>query len=88
MTVFCEQADLEAFLRCETGFLDESAFQAELKRLRGKDIQFEFGCTPDRAFLDEKRASFDVVCCSAAVLSRLFPEAGTPFPKPSTPRSR
>ena len=44
VTVFCEQADLEAFLRCETGFLD-------------------------------KRASFDVVCCSAAVLSRLFPEA-------------
>ena len=75
VTVFCEQADLEAFLHCETGFLDESAFQAELKRLKGKDIQFEFGCTPDRAFLDEKRASFDVVCCSAAVLSRLFPEA-------------
>ena len=75
VTVFCEQADLEAFLKCETGFLDESAFQAELKRLKGKDIQFEFGCTPDRAFLDEKRASFDVVCCSAAVLSRLFPEA-------------
>ena len=75
VTVFCEQADLEAFLRCETGFLDESAFQAELKRLKGKDIQFEFGCAPDRAFLDEKRASFDVVCCSYSVLVCLFPEA-------------
>ena len=75
VTVFCEQADLEAFLRCETGFLDESAFQAELKRLKGKDIDFAFGCTPDRAFLDDKRASFDVVCCSSSVLARLFPEA-------------
>ena len=50
-TVFCEQGDLEAFLHCETEFLDEEAFSLELKRLKGKDIQFVFGCTLDEDFL-------------------------------------
>ena len=75
LTVFCEEADPESFLQCETAFLDEDAFRAELKRLKGKDIQFEFGCTIDRAFFEEKRAAFDVVCASPAVRQSLFPEA-------------
>ena len=41
ITVFCEQEDLASFLRCEAPFLDEEAFAAELKRLRGKDIQLK-----------------------------------------------
>ena len=44
ITVFCEQPDLENFLRCGTEFLDEEAFGLELKRLKGKDISFVFSC--------------------------------------------
>ena len=75
LTVFCEESDLESFLHTETDFLDEDAFRAELKRLKGKDIQFEFGCTIDRAFFEEKRAAFDVVCASPAVRKKVFPDA-------------
>ena len=75
ITVFCEQGDAEQFLRCETEFLDEEAFQMELKRLRGKDIQFEFGCEIDLAFLEEKREAYDVLCASETVRKGLFPKA-------------
>ena len=75
LTVFCEQADLASFLRSAAGFLNEEDFALELKRLRGKDIQFVFACAIDRAFVEEKRASFDVLSISEAVRSRLFPDA-------------
>ena len=75
LTVFCEQADLDAFLRCAAGFLDEEAFALELKRLRGKDIQFEFSCAIDRAFVEDKRAAFDVLCMSETVRTRLCPSS-------------
>ena len=74
-TVFCEEPDLEAFLRRGTDFLDESAFETELKRLKGKDIQFEFNCALTRDLLEEKRAAFDVLCASNEVAARLYPEA-------------
>ena len=77
LTVFCAEPDLESFLHSETDFLDEAAFAAELKRLKGKDIQFEFSCTLTKDFLEEKRAAFDVACCSADVLARLYPEASS-----------
>ena len=75
LSVFCEEADAERFLKSETGFLDEEAFRSELKRLQGMDIQFVFGCAIDRAFIEEKRAAFDVACASPAVREKLFPEA-------------
>ena len=75
LTVFCEEADLAAFLRCETDFLDETAFALELKRLKGKDIQFVFGCTLDESFVREKRADFDILCCSWPLLQKLRPGA-------------
>ncbi len=74
-TVFCGEADLEAFLRRGTDFLDESAFETELKRLKGKDIQFEFSCALTRELLEEKRGAFDVLCASNEVAARLYPEA-------------
>ena len=74
-TVFCEQEDLAAFLRCETEFLDDEALALELKRLKGKDIDFVFGCDITAAFLQEKRESFDIICASGAVLRRLYPGA-------------
>ena len=80
ITVFCEQEDLAAFLRCEAGFLDEEAFALELKRLKGKDIQFVFSCEFTRGFLEEKRGAFDVLCASESVAKRLFPEAA-PVPE-------
>ncbi|MBO7670559.1 MAG: 4Fe-4S dicluster domain-containing protein, partial [Oscillospiraceae bacterium] len=73
VTVFCEQGDPEAFLRCAAGFLDDEAFRLELDRLKGKDIQFSFGCRIDDAFLEEKRRSFDLVCVSESVLDALLP---------------
>ena len=72
-TVFCEQEDLSAFLRCETAFLDEEAFSLELKRLKGKDLDFVFSCEITGAFLEEKRRKFDVLCVSGAVVKKLFP---------------
>ena len=75
LTVFCGQDGPEAFLRAAAPFLDEAAFRAELKRLRGKDIRFEYNCTLDRAFFDSKRGDFDVVCASEAAAKAFFPEA-------------
>ena len=75
ITVFCEQPDLENFLRCGTEFLDEEAFGLELKRLNGKDISFVFSCSITADFLAEKRAAFDVLCISEAVFARLLPSA-------------
>ena len=43
LTVFCEEANLSAFLRAAAPFLDEMAFADELGRLKTKDICFEFG---------------------------------------------
>lgn len=75
ITVFCEEADLAGFLRSAAPFLDEEAFALELKRLRGKDIPFAFGCVLDRAFLEEKRSGADVLCASWELTERLFPAA-------------
>ena len=73
VTVFCEQENPEDFLRCAAGFLDDEAFRLELGRLKGKDIQFSFGCRIDAAFLEEKRQRFDMVCVSESILDALLP---------------
>ena len=73
VTVFCEQENPEDFLRCAAGFLDDEAFRMELGRLKGKDIQFSFGCRIDAAFLEEKRQRFDMVCVSESILDALVP---------------
>ena len=73
VTVFCEQENPEDFLRCAAGFLDDEAFRMELGRLKGKDIQFSFGCRIDAAFLKEKRQRFDMVCVSESILDALLP---------------
>ncbi len=75
VTVFCEQENPEDFLRCAAGFLDDEAFRLELGRLKGKDIQFSFGCRIDAAFLEEKRRSFDMVCVSESILDALLPDS-------------
>ncbi|MBQ1406370.1 MAG: 4Fe-4S dicluster domain-containing protein [Oscillospiraceae bacterium] len=75
VTVFCEQENPEEFLRCAAGFLDDEAFRLELGRLKGKDIQFSFGCRIDAAFLEEKRRSFDMVCVSESILDALLPDS-------------
>ena len=73
VAVFCEQENPEEFLRCAAGFLDDEAFRLELGRLKGKDIQFSFGCRIDAAFLEEKRQCFDMVCVSESILDALLP---------------
>ena len=75
LTVFCEEADVEAFLAAETGFLNGEDFAAELKRLKEKDISFVFGCALTAEFFHAKRGEFDVVCASEAVAKRIFPDA-------------
>ena len=57
VTVFCEEPDEESWLRTAAPFLDEEAFCLELRRLRGKDIQFECNCRLDAAFFDTQKAS-------------------------------
>ena len=73
--VFCEQDSAESYLSACAPFLDEESFAAELKRLRGKDIQFEFNCRMDAAFYDDIKGSFDVLCASDELRQSLFPEA-------------
>ena len=75
ITLFCAQADLESCLRACAPFLSDAAFALELKRLRGKDIQFEFNCRLDAAFYEEIKARFDVRCASESVRKTLFPDA-------------
>ena len=74
-TVFCEEADLESFLRSAAAFLDENAFALELKRLKKKEIKFEFHSVISRDFFEEHRASFDVLCASEAAAKLIFPDA-------------
>ena len=75
VTVFCEQSDEAAFLRDAAPFLDEEAFALELKRLRGKEIRFAFGCTLSRASFDERREEFHILCASEAAAKAIFPGA-------------
>ncbi len=75
ITVFCEQGDVESYLRACAPFLSDAAFPLELKRLKGKDLQFAFNCRPDAAFYEEKKALFDVLCASETVTRELFPDA-------------
>ncbi|MBQ6372827.1 MAG: 4Fe-4S dicluster domain-containing protein [Oscillospiraceae bacterium] len=75
VTVFCEQDSHEGYLRECAPFLNDEAFKAELKRLRGKDIQFEFSCRIDAAFYEDKKGSFDVLCASDDIREKLFPDA-------------
>ena len=72
---FCEQPDPESCLRACAPFLGEAAFALELKRLRGKDIQFEYNRRPDAAFCEELRERFDVLCVSGSVMRDVFPGA-------------
>ena len=75
LTVFCPQPDPESFLRSAAGFLDAQALASELRRLKGKDIDFVCNCELSREFYEEQRRRFDVLCVSEAVAKSLFPEA-------------
>ena len=75
ITVFCEQADWAEYLRACAPFLSDAAFALELKRLKGKDIQFEFDRRPDAALYAEIKEKFDVRCAAGAVTRELFPGA-------------
>ena len=75
VTVCCEEPDEAAYLRAAAPFLDEESFRLELRRLKGKDIQFECGRAPDRALLEEKRGCADLLCASWELTQRLFPGA-------------
>ena len=75
VTVLCEEPDEDAYLRAAAPFLDEEAFRLELKRLKGKDVQFCFGCRPDAALLEQTRQNTDVLCASWELMQRLCPGA-------------
>lgn len=75
VTVFCQEADLEQFLAAETDFLSREDFAAQLADLQGMDLQFEFGCNIDKAFFEQQREKFDVLCMSEGLALKCFPEA-------------
>lgn len=75
VTVFCQEADLEQFLAAETDFLSREDFAAQLADLLGMDLQFEFGCNIDKAFFEQQREKFDVLCMSEGLALKCFPEA-------------
>ena len=72
VTVFCDEADIKEYLSAEAGFLSEEAFDAELKRLEGMDIQFEFSCGLSAELFREKRICFDVVCATEQAAKLFF----------------
>ena len=80
VTVFCEEADPEAYLRRAAPFLDKTAFALELRRLKSKEIRFECSCRLDAAFYEQQKESFDVLCASDEVRRMLFPES-EPIPE-------
>lgn len=75
VTVFCQEADLDQFLAAETDFLSREDFAAQLADLQGMDLQFEFGCNIDKAFFEQQREKFDVLCMSEELALKCFPEA-------------
>lgn len=75
VTVFCQEADLEQFLAAETDFLSREDFAAQLADLQGMDLQFEFGCNIDKAFFEQQREKFDVLCMSEGLALKCFPKA-------------
>ena len=75
LTVYCEEADIEAYLKSAAECLDEAGFALELKRLKGMDIDFVFGCELSVEFFNEKRGEFDILCASEAAAKGIFPHA-------------
>ena len=75
VTVFCQEADMEQFLAAETGFLSREEFASELSDLQGMDLQFAFGCNVDKAFFEQQRERFDVICTSEEIALKCFPDA-------------
>lgn len=73
VTAICGEADEEEYLRVAAGFLREDDFYTELKRLRGKDIAFEFNAEMTRELFEEKRGGFDVLCASEKAALDIFP---------------
>ena len=75
VTVFCSEPDEETFLRTAAPFLDEDSFALELKRLKRKEIRFAFDCELTRAFFDERREDYQLLCASEAAARTFFPDA-------------
>ena len=75
VTVFCAEPDAETFLRNAAPFLDADAFTLELKRLKRKEIRFEFGCALTPEFFAQRRADYQILCASESAAKVFFPEA-------------
>ena len=75
VTVFCEHADAESFLRETAPFLDEESLALERKRLERKEIRFEFGSALTAEFFRQKRGDYQILCASEAAAKIFFPEA-------------
>lgn len=73
VTVFCEEAGEREYLAAAAPFLSGADFDAELERLRKKEIGFVFRCGLDADFFGEKRKEFDIVCASAEAAERFCP---------------
>ena len=75
VTVFCSDPDEETYLRNAAPFLDEDAFALELKRLKQKEIRFEFSCDLTAEFFAQKREDSQILCASEAAAKTFFPDA-------------
>ena len=75
VTVFCSDPDEETYLRNAAPFLDEDAFALELKRLKQKEIRFEFSCDLTAEFFAQKREDSQILCASEAAAKAFFPDA-------------
>lgn len=75
VTVFCQEPDLEAFLKKETGFLSQESFSASLQTLKAMDISFVFSA--DLTNIRETGAAFDIICCEYALAADQYTDLET-----------
>ncbi len=76
VTVFCQEADLESYLKKETDFLNPSEFDATLKALQSMDIKFVFADDVDTVEqnIAQKKEAFDIVCVEYELAKRNDPD--------------
>ncbi len=74
VTVFCEEPDLESYIKKETGFLNETDFDATVTALKSMDVKFEFSVdfeTFKQQFLEYK---YDIICADYGLAEKICPD--------------
>lgn len=75
LSVYCAEADLNAWLSAEIAAMSADTMQHTLETLKKMDVQFHFTEQLTPALLDTLKQTKDVVCASMDVVQACLPEA-------------